>query len=189
MRIFTIGHSTRTADELLALLRAHGIRRLVDVRRYPGSRRHPQFSRELLSAQLAAAGIEYVHATELGGRRSAQPESANDAWRSTAFRGYADHMASAEFQAWLERLITWAAGSDTAIMCAEAVPWRCHRQLIADALVARRVGVTHIASATRAEAHSLSPHAVVSAAGGVTYPANPPETQIGLFADEEGQSR
>jgi uncharacterized protein (DUF488 family) len=171
LRIFTIGHSTRTEEEFLGLLRAHGVRRLVDVRRYPGSRRHPQFSRDRLSAVLPDAGIEYVHALELGGRRNSAPDSPNTAWRSASFRAYADHMASEAFGEWLERLLAWAPAGDTAIMCAEAVPWRCHRQLIADALVARGVEVLNITGPGRAEPHVLSGHARVDARGQVTYPA------------------
>jgi uncharacterized protein (DUF488 family) len=186
MKIFTIGHSTRSADEFLALLVAHGVRRVVDVRRYPGSRRHPQFSRDALAATLAGAGIEYVHAADLGGRREPAPDSPNDAWRSASFRAYADHMASPAFRIWLDRLIAWAPGEDTAILCAEAVPWRCHRQLIADALVARGVDVAHITGAGRADAHALNPHAVVGDDGAVTYPAKPADGQRSLF---EGHDR
>jgi uncharacterized protein (DUF488 family) len=185
VRIYTAGHSTRSAEEFLELLHAWGVRRVVDVRRYPGSRRHPHFSREQLDPALARAGIAYVHAVELGGRRTPAPDSPNSAWRSASFRAYADHMGSAPFQEWLERLIGWAAGGDTAIMCAEAVPWRCHRQLIADALVARGVEVLDITAPDRATPHALSPHARVGADGGVTYPAPsgeaPPDEQQSLF--------
>jgi uncharacterized protein (DUF488 family) len=170
-RLFTIGHSTRSGEEFMALLRAHGIGRLVDVRRYPGSRRYPHFSREHLSAALPREGVEYVHALELGGRRAPPPDSPNGAWRSASFRAYADHMASPEFQAWLARLERWAADASTAVMCAEAVPWRCHRQLIADALTARGVVVDHILSPGRADRHALNPHAVVGPDGRLTYPA------------------
>src|SRR5690606_39960551 len=131
------------------ILRAHGIRRLVDVRRYPGSRRHPHFSREALERSLPADGIAYEHERDLGGRRAPAPDSVNDAWRSASFRAYADYLQTAEFEAALGRLL---AGADvpTAIMCAEAVPWRCHRQLIADVLVARGHEVLDILSAERA---------------------------------------
>jgi uncharacterized protein (DUF488 family) len=180
VRIFTVGHSTRSAAEFLALLQTYGIRRLVDVRRYPGSRRHPHFSREQLAPALEGVGIEYVHALELGGRRTPEPDSQNTAWRSASFRAYADHMASAEFQVWLARLAGWAAGSDTAIMCAEAVPWRCHRQIIADALVARGIEVVNITAPDRAADHVLSPHARVGTDGAVTYPG-PSQYQPSLF--------
>lgn len=171
MKIFTIGHSTRSADEFLALLRPFGIGRLVDVRRYPGSRKHPHFSRTSLERTLAATGIEYVHAPELGGRRSGKSGSPNDAWRSASFRAYADHMASPEFQVWLNRLIEYASGDDTVVMCAEAMPWRCHRQLIADALVTRGTTVSHIMGVRRTAEHELNPHAVVSDDGILVYPA------------------
>jgi uncharacterized protein (DUF488 family) len=168
--IHTIGHSTRSWDAFLALLRGHGVTRLVDVRRYPGSRRHPHFSKEQLAPALDAAGIAYIHAVDLGGRRAPARDSPNGAWRSASFRAYADHMASPEFQAWLERLIGWSSGADTAIMCAEAVHWNCHRQLIADALVARGIGVAHITDAGTPAPHLLSPHAMVDEHGNVSYP-------------------
>jgi uncharacterized protein (DUF488 family) len=185
MRIFTVGHSTRSSEEFLALLRAHGIGRLVDVRRYPGSRRYPHFSRDALAATLAEAGIEYVHAPGLGGRREAAPDSRNGAWRSAAFRGYADHMTSSEFQAWLQRLVAWSTEGNTAIMCAEALPWRCHRQLIADALVARGIEVMHISDPARTQKHLLNPHAVVADDGAVTYPPRQGDVQATLPLDGE----
>jgi uncharacterized protein (DUF488 family) len=181
VRILTAGHSTRSAAEFLELLQAHGVRRLVDVRRYPGSRRHPHFSREALAPALADAGIAYLHAPELGGRRTPAAGSANDAWRSASFRAYADHMASPAFSEWLDRLTGWAVGGDTVIMCAEALPWRCHRQLIADALVARGIDVRHITAPGRVEPHSLSPHARVAPDGTVTYPARPAGGQQSFF--------
>jgi uncharacterized protein (DUF488 family) len=171
-RVYTVGHSTRSVEELLQILRAHGIRRLVDVRRYPGSKRHPHFSRAALQVFLEAQGIEYVHAEALGGRRTPRADSPNISWRSAAFRGYADHLASLEFKDGLERLIGWAPGADTVVMCAEAVPWRCHRQLIADALVARGVEVKNILSETRADAHELNANARVAADGSITYPGS-----------------
>jgi uncharacterized protein (DUF488 family) len=184
-RIFTVGHSTRSRDELLAILHAHGVRRLVDVRRYPGSRRYPHFSRDALGVALEDSGITYLHASELGGRRTPAPDSPNTAWRSASFRGYADHMASEEFQRWLTRLIEWAPAGDTAIMCAEALPWRCHRQLIADALSARGVSVLDILGAGEAKIHEMNPHARVAADGSVTYPAGGSEgsDQPSLFQD------
>jgi uncharacterized protein (DUF488 family) len=172
VRICTVGHSTRSQDEFLELLHAHGVRRLVDVRRYPGSRRHPHFSREQLAPALEQSGVEYVHAVELGGRRTPAPDSPNTAWRSASFRAYADHMATPGFATWLERLVEWSHGGDTAIMCAEAVPWRCHRQLIADALVARGVEVLDITSRDRALPHVLNPAARVHPLGHLTYPAD-----------------
>jgi len=169
--VFTLGHSTRSAEELIALLQEAGVELLVDVRRFPGSRRHPQFGREALSAALAAAGIEYRHAPDLGGRRSPRPGSPNTAWRVAAFRGYADYMDSPEFQAALSRLAAAAAERPTAILCAEAVPWRCHRRLIADALVARGVPVVHLLAPGRREPHALHPDARALPGGRLVYPA------------------
>jgi uncharacterized protein (DUF488 family) len=167
--IFTVGHSTRPQDELIAILKEAGVELLVDVRRFPGSRRHPQFGKEALSAGLAAAGIAYRHEPDLGGRREPRPDSPNTAWRVAGFRGYADHMASAEFRAALERLVAQQE-TPTAVMCAEAVPWKCHRQLIADALVARGVDVVHLLGRGRRETHVLNPNAVAGPDGVVVYP-------------------
>jgi len=164
--LLTIGHSTRRIDELLALLAEHAVEKLIDVRRFPGSQRHPQFSREALAASLAAAGIEYVHEPDLGGRRQPVPDSANKAWRVAAFRGYADYMDSEPFAAALERLLRSAARSRTVILCAEAVPWRCHRRLIADAATVAGAEVLHILGPGRAGSHELDPNARV-----VTGPA------------------
>lgn len=144
------------------------MRLLVDVRRYPGSRRHPQFAREALSRALEAEGIGYLHEPDLGGHRRPREDSPNTAWRNDAFRGYADHMAGPEFARALDRLR--AAPPRTAVMCAEAVPWRCHRQLIADALVARGVEVRHILGPGRVEPHALRADARVGEDGRVTYP-------------------
>lgn len=182
MTIFTVGHSTRTEEEFLDILRAHGIRRLVDVRRYPGSRRHPHFSRESLARTLPKRGIAYEHAPALGGRRTPAADSVNDAWRSASFRAYADHLDTPEFQDALAGVLARADELPTAIMCAEAVPWRCHRQLIADVLVARGHRVQNILSAARAEPHRLNEHARVGPDGTVTYPAPPPDdAQASLF--------
>ena len=169
--LFTVGHSTRPIDEFLALLAAHGIERLVDVRRFPGSRRHPQFGQDALAAALGSAGIGYTHEVELGGRReTAAADSPNRAWRNASFRAYADHTASPEFQAALDRVLTAAAERPTTVMCAEAVPWRCHRQLIADAAVARGWRVLHILSPQRADPHALNPEARVRPDRTVVYP-------------------
>jgi uncharacterized protein (DUF488 family) len=170
--IFTVGHSTRSQEELIAILREAGVELLVDVRRFPGSRRHPQFGKEALRAGLTEAGIAYRHEPDLGGRRDPRPDSPNTVWRVAAFRGYADHMASPEFRAALERLIAPAAGP-AAVMCAEAVPWKCHRQLIADALVARGVEVVHLLGLGQRQAHALNPAAVVGPDGVLIYPAPP----------------
>ncbi len=170
--LWTIGHGTRALEELIGLLQAHGIRCLVDVRTVPRSRRNPQFNRETLPGALTGAGIAYVHAPDLGGLRRPRADSPNTAWRNASFRGYADHMSSAEFGRALEGLIHRARAMPTAVMCAESVPWRCHRSLIADALTARGVGVSHILSARRADPHVLTPWARVEG-GQVTYPGTP----------------
>ena len=173
--LFTVGHSTRTIEDFLELLQAHRVARVVDVRRFPGSRRHPHFGQDALAAALARAGMEYVHEEELGGRReAAAAESTNRGWRNASFRAYADHMASASFGAVLERVLAGAGERPTALMCAEAVPWRCHRQLIADAAVARGWRVLHILSPERAEPHALHPEARVRADGTVVYPGDEP---------------
>jgi len=169
--LWTIGHSTRSLDEFLALLRAHAITRLVDVRRVPASRRHPHFAAAALARALEAAGVAYVHEPDLGGHRKPRADSVNAYWREEAFRGYADHLGTPEFGAALERLIAFGAAQRTAFLCAEAVPWRCHRQLIADALVARGHAVSHILGLGPAEAHVLREEARVDAEGRVTYPA------------------
>jgi uncharacterized protein (DUF488 family) len=145
--IFTIGHSTRTLDAFLELLRRERIEHLVDVRRYPASRRYPHFDSAPLARELIGAGIDYSHAPALGGRRRTHRMSPNVGWRNASFRGYADHMATADFQAALDDLIVIGQRVRTTIMCAEAVPWRCHRTLIADALAAREIDVRHILDA------------------------------------------
>jgi uncharacterized protein (DUF488 family) len=181
--IYTIGHSTRTLDEFIALLREHGIELLVDVRRFPGSRRHPHFGSAALAASLAQAGIGYVHAEPLGGRRSAEAaaRSPNTAWRNDAFRAYADYMATPAFRAALGRLIELSEELTTVIMCAEAVPWRCHRRLITDALLARGIPVADITGLGAATPARLSEHALVQPDGTVIYPAAP-GLQEELFA-------
>ena len=142
--IWTVGHSTRTADEFTELLRAHQIELIVDVRRFPASRRHPHFNSQPLADTLASVGIGYRHAPDLGGRRTARKNSKNTVWRHESFRGYADYMETAVFAAGLATLIDDAGHRRTAIMCAEAVWWQCHRQMIADALKARGLRVLHI---------------------------------------------
>lgn len=170
--ILTVGHSTLPIAEFVELLGAHGVDLLVDVRRYPGSRRHPHFAREPLAAALATAGIAYHHEPGLGGRRRPRPDSPHTAWRVAGFRAYSDYMETAEFRAALARLEALAEGRAVAVMCAEAVPWRCHRRLVADALVARGRPVEHILSPTRVDPHELSPHAVVAGPDGkLAYPA------------------
>jgi uncharacterized protein (DUF488 family) len=181
--VYTIGHSTRSIEQFIALLAEHGVELLVDVRRFPGSRRHPQFESAALAASLAEAGIAYLHAEALGGRRSSGKSAAspNTAWRNDAFRAYADYMATPEFRRALDRLVALSAERAAAVMCAEAVPWRCHRRLITDALLARGIPVADIVGPGPAAPAHLSEHAVVSADGLVVYPA-PGGAQEDLFA-------
>jgi uncharacterized protein (DUF488 family) len=168
-RVLTVGHSTRPIDDFIALLLGHRVSRLVDVRTVPKSRHNPQFGSAALAASLQAAGIGYTHEGALGGLRKPRPDSPNAGWRNLSFRGYADYMQTPAFAAALERLIALAARERTAIMCAEAVPWRCHRSLVADALLARGLGACEIASPTRLAPHRLTPFAKVEGAT-VTYP-------------------
>ena len=153
-RIYTIGHSTRSLEEFVALLEEHGVARLADIRRHPGSRRHPHFSGESLQQTFPERGIAYEHFDSLGGRRKPSAHSENGAWNNDQFRGYADHMATAEFRAAVDRLL--AGGRNTAVLCAEAVPWRCHRNLLSDDLVRRGVEVIHIVGTGSAQPHALS---------------------------------
>jgi uncharacterized protein (DUF488 family) len=173
--LWTIGHSTRSIEDFLELLREHAIELLVDVRRFPASRRHPHFVREALAASLATAGIAYRHEEDLGGRRNPRADSVNLAWNVAGFRGYADYTATSAFQAALERLVVDSSSKRTAFMCAEALPERCHRRLIADVLVARGIGVVHILARGRSRPHVLAPHARVGADGRITYPSEPLE--------------
>jgi uncharacterized protein DUF488 len=152
-RIWTIGHSTRGAEEFVEILREHQIEVLVDVRSFPGSRRYPHFNKGPLSETLPEAGIEYLHAPELGGRRKPRPGSKNIAWQNEGFRGYADYMETADFQNGIKALLELGGSKRAAIMCAEALWWRCHRSLIADYLKARGVEVIHIVSTGKAELH------------------------------------
>ena len=168
--IFTVGHSTRSLDELVAILRAHGVARIVDVRSIPRSRHNPQFNRESLGKALHNRRLNYRHMKALGGLRKARPDSINNGWRNASFRGFADYMQTEPFAQALEQLMKLARQKPTAIMCAEAVPWRCHRSLIADALTARGCEVRDIMSATNARRHTLMSLARVRDRQ-VTYPA------------------
>jgi uncharacterized protein (DUF488 family) len=161
-RAFTIGHSTHALDAFAGLLAGHGVRRIADVRRFPGSRRHPHFNRDALAAELERRGIAYTHFEALGGRRSVRPGSPNGGWDNAAFQGYADHMANASFAAGLAELEALAAAEPTAVMCAEALWWQCHRRLVADALVARGWAVDHIGPGGDRAGHELTPFAVVT---------------------------
>lgn len=158
--VYTIGHSTREIDAFLTLLAREEIEQLVDVRTFPGSRRFPHFGRDALERSLAGAGIGYAHAPALGGRRTPRPDSANIVWRNAGFRGYADYMETKEFRAALDGLVEKAALAHTTVMCAEAVPWRCHRTMISDALVARDARVLHILDAAT-QPHALTEFALV----------------------------
>lgn len=167
--VFTIGHSTHPIEEFIAILEAHGVRRLVDVRTVPKSRRNPQFWGDALAASVREKGITYRHVKALGGLRHRRKDSPNGAWRNASFQGYADHMLTAEFNDAVDDLLTHARHDDLAIMCAEAVPWRCHRSLIGDALLVRGAKVVDIFSKTNAKPHTLTSFAVVDGLR-ITYP-------------------
>ncbi len=167
--VLTIGHSNRSLDDFVSFLKAHGVQRVVDIRSVPRSRHNPQFNRDTLPDSLRQAGIGYLHMSSLGGLRHARKDSTNSAWRNDSFRGYADYMQTPEFESALEELIQLASGERIAIMCAEAVPWRCHRSLVADALMARGESVEHIMTETKRNQHSVTPFARIEH-GRVTYP-------------------
>jgi uncharacterized protein (DUF488 family) len=170
MRIFTIGHSTRPLEEFIGMLQGHAIERLADIRTMPRSRHNPQFNTDTLPAALASAGIAYTHLPGLGGLRPKKAHSINTGWRNASFRAYADYMQTEEFNDHIERLIAMAKHERIALMCAEAVPWRCHRSLIADALMVHGVGVCEIAGENRLAPHRLTPFACVHGQS-ITYPA------------------
>jgi uncharacterized protein (DUF488 family) len=167
--VLTVGHSTRPIEAFVELLRAHLVTQLIDVRTVPRSRHNPQFNADALPDSLAAVNIGYEHAPGLGGFRRTTPESPNAGWRNLSFRGYADYMQTAEFADNLARLIELARRSQVALMCAEAVPWRCHRSLIADALVVHGVATCEIVNPTRLQPHKLTPFARVCGQE-ITYP-------------------
>lgn len=178
--LYTVGHSTRKLGELIDLLRAAGVDLVVDVRRYPTSSRFPHFRKERLAEALPDAGVAYRHEEAMGGRRSLKEESPNSWWRSQGFRAYADHLRSEAFLDALERLEDAAAERTPAIMYAEIVPWRCHRQLIADLLVARGHEVIHLIEPGESELHELNRAARVLPDGAIVYPA-PDEDQFDLL--------
>ncbi|WP_332815028.1 DUF488 domain-containing protein [Ramlibacter sp.] len=161
LEVWTIGHSTRSAQEFLSLLQAHGIEALVDVRRFPGSRKHPQFGAEALASTLQSNGMAYAWLDKLGGRRRPDPASPNVGWRNDSFRAYADHLASPEFAEGLAELLHIASARRTAMMCSELVWWRCHRGLIADALLFSGIAVTHILDVHKTSPHPYTPPARV----------------------------
>ena len=175
--VYTVGHSTRTLDELAAMLRAHGVSAVADVRRFAGSRRLPQFNAEHLAAELPRLGLAYLPSPLLGGRRKPGPGTENAGWRNASFRAYADYMQTPPFADGLDQLIDAVGRQPVAIMCAEAVPWRCHRSLVADALLVRGWAVLDVMSPTKATPRKLTPFARVDGTR-ITYPPDQPD----LFA-------
>lgn len=176
-RIWTVGHSTRSFEELVAILDDSGIETLVDVRTVPRSRRLPHFNRQTLEEELPKQGVEYVHMPRLGGFRRAAADSPNSAWRNASFRGFADYMLTDQFEDATDELVQIAGRQQTAIMCSEAVPWRCHRSLIADALTARGTPVTHLVGRKREQEHTLTSFARVEG-DRVTYPSAEPQLAL-----------
>ena len=183
MTIWTIGHSTRGIDDFIEVLRAYGIEMLVDVRTVPRSRANPQFNKDTLGHTLSEHGIEYVHEKSLGGLRHPKPDSPNTGWHNESFRGFADYMQTREFSQAIDRLMETASAKQTAIMCAEMLPWRCHRSLIADALMARGVEVVEIFDKEKSRLHEMTPFAVVEWES-IVYPEQESELKI-TVCDEE----
>ena len=169
LTVLTIGHSTRPIDEFIRLLTAHGVNRVIDIRTIPRSGHNPQFNRECLSPVLRRVGIGYTHMSGLGGLRRPRRDSVNAGWRNASFRGYADYMQTATFRRSLDRCIDLASHDHVVLMCAEAVPWRCHRSLVADALLVRGIAVSEITSGIRTRPHCLTPWAEVDGIE-ITYP-------------------
>lgn len=180
--VLTVGHSTRSIEEFIHLLRAHEVARVIDVRTIPRSRHNPQFNQEAVSASLRKSGIDYLHMPQLGGLRHTKRNSVNLGWCNASFRGFADYMQTPEFDQAIDELIRLAETARTSLMCAEAVPWRCHRSLIADALVVRGIPVEHITSLARRQAHQLTPFAHVEGTH-LTYPVSPLRPQRGHLQD------
>jgi uncharacterized protein (DUF488 family) len=174
---YTIGHSTRPIAEFMALLRANGIQRLIDIRTIPKSQHNPQFNSDALARELKSARIDYVHIKELGGLRHARPDSSNTGWRNASFRGFADYMETEDFRTALDRAIELGRQKPSALMCAEAVPWRCHRSLVSDALLVRGIDVLEIVGDSSPRPHRLTPFARVDGTQ-ITYP---PEATGELF--------
>ncbi len=169
LSVMTIGHSTHTLEVFIGLLREHAVQTVVDIRTIPRSRHNPQFNKETLPQSLEAAGIHYVHLSGLGGLRHPYADSPNTGWRNASFRGFADYMQTPEFEENLHELLDLLVKERVALMCAEAVPWRCHRSLIADALSLRRIRVAHIMGRGHVETHTVTPWAKVSGTS-ITYP-------------------
>jgi len=186
--VLTIGHSTRTLAEFICLLQTHAVSRVADVRTVPRSRHNPQFNKASLPRALKKAGLGYVHLPGLGGLRHAKRDSPNMGWRNVSFRGYADYMQTQEFEQSLQELIQLANKDRIVLMCAEAVPWRCHRSLIADALLVRGIRTEDIMSPTRRQVHTLTPFAKVRGAT-VTYPVEVPRSTPNKPSAKRPQSR
>jgi uncharacterized protein (DUF488 family) len=185
--VFTIGHSTRTIADFIRLLKAHKVQRVIDVRTIPRSRHNPQFNRDQLSPALHRARMHYTHMPGLGGLRHARRDSLNTAWRNASFRGYADYMQTAEFDDNLRRCLALARRERVVLMCAEAVPWRCHRSLIADALIVRGIEAMEITSGVRARRHALTQWARVIGTR-VTYPAARARTTVAADSSQASSS-
>ena len=185
--VFTIGHSTRTIEGFIRLLKAHRVQRVLDVRTIPRSRHNPQFNRDQLSPALHRARMHYTHMPGLGGLRRARRDSSNTAWRNASFRGYADYMQTVEFDDNLSRCIALARRERVVLMCAEAVPWRCHRSLIADALIVRGIEAMEITSGIRARPHALTQWARVKGTR-VTYPAARAQTTLATDSSQASSS-
>jgi uncharacterized protein (DUF488 family) len=188
LTVYTIGHSTRTLEEFVALLKAYQISLLVDVRTVPRSRHNPQFNKEPLPASLKTEGIRYIHMPEIGGLRHPKRDSINLAWQNMGFRGYADYMQTKEFTDNLLKIVALARENCLTLMCAEALPWRCHRSLISDALVVRHIKVLHILSATSTITHELTEFAHVEGIK-ITYPLFSKETPQRTLGDFSQNSK
>ena len=171
--IFTIGHSNRTIEDFIELLKTHRLEQVIDIRTIPRSRHNPQFNSDALAESLSKHNIAYIHLAKLGGLRHARADSTNLAWRNSSFRGFADYMETEEFEDGLDHALALAREKRSALMCAEAVPWRCHRSLVSDALTARHITVKHIVSASTPKPHSITSFARITN-GHVTYPASEP---------------
>ncbi len=180
--VLTVGHSTKTIEDFLALLQAHGVTCLADVRTIPRSRHNPQFNTDALASSLKQVGIDYIHLPRLGGLRRTTKASVNTGWRNASFRGFADYMQTGEFQEALADVIRLAKQYRLVLMCAEAVPWRCHRSLIADALRVRGIRAEHIMTPRDRRAHSLTPFAEIKGTK-ITYPASPPSSSPRTLAE------
>ncbi len=184
LSIFTIGHSNRPLAQFIELLQAHGVEQVIDIRTIPKSRHNPQFNGDAFAVSLRDAGIRYAHVKSLGGLRHARKDSANLGWRNVSFRGFADYMQTPEFAAALDRAIKLARKRPSALMCAEAVPWRCHRSLVADALLVRGARVLHITSKAEPQPHSITPFARVRGSS-ITYPPEPLSGRNAIMSEAE----